>query len=295
DNARLVAVCYINENNLKKAVEKTCARGFYDYKKMVEECELDIAVITLPHSLHSEATIFCAKHGLDVFLEKPMGISTEDCLNMITTCEKNGVMLWVGNLQRYIRANALAKELIDSGRLGKLVSFSETRNGEYYTSNRPAWFGIKEMAGGGIAMNLGAHALDKMKFFTNDAGIKDICGSCHFPEGVECEDGFSAFVTMENGVVGTLNIIGYTTASKYETVLYLTNGEIRMNLDENDYIEYCCYGEEFVKVPCGWADGMTGQIKDVVERLEAGNKTPAVSGEYGMDIVSAIKRLYNEE
>lgn len=295
DNAQIVAVCDINENNLRCAVEKTDAQGFYDYKKMIEECELNLAVITLPHALHREATIFCAEHGLDIFLEKPMGISAEDCQEMIDVCERCGVMLWIGNLQRYMRANVIAKELIDSGELGELVSFSETRNCEYFTPKRPKWFGIKEMSGGGIAMNLGAHALDKLKYFTNDAKIKDICGSVHFPEGCDCEDGFSAFVTMENGVVGTLNIIGYTSAFEYQTVLYLTNGEIRMRLDENDYIEYCRRGEEFVKVPCGWADGMRWQIKDMIERLLAGNRTPVVSGEYGMDIVSAIKRLYNEE
>ncbi|MBQ9985498.1 MAG: hypothetical protein IJP38_04260, partial [Oscillospiraceae bacterium] len=102
-------------------------------------------------------------------------------------------------------------------------------------------------------------------------------------------------VTMDNGVVGTLNIIGYTSACKYETVLYLTNGEIRMQIENNDYIEHCKRGEDFVRTPCENVSAMEVQIAELVNRLNDGNRTPVVDGEYGKDIVCAIKRLYSEE
>ena len=293
--AKIVAVCDISEEKVNVAIQKTGAQGFSDYKQMITETNPDLAVITLPHALHCEAVCFCAEHGTDVFVEKPMGISSEDCEKMIECCKKNRVMLWVGNLQRYMTANIIAKQLVDSGEYGKLISITEVRNGEYFTERRPKWFSQKALSGGGIAMNLGAHALDKMKYFTNGAGVKDICGSIHLPEGSECEDGLSALVTMDNGVVGTLNIIGYTSACKYETVLYLTNGEIRMQLEDNDYIEHCKRGEDFVRTPCGNVSAMEVQIAELVDRLNNGNRTPVVDGEYGKDIVHAIKRLYSEE
>ncbi len=204
---------------------------------MIDEIcgEIDFAIITLPHALHGEATCYCAERGVNVFLEKPMGISREDCRNMIDCCKKNNVMLWVGHLQRYMPANVYAKKLIQSGELGELVSFHETRNLNYFSDDRPRWFLTKKISGGGIMMNLGAHCLDKMKYFT-DSDIAEIHGNVHIREGYDCEDSGQAFVKMANGVTGTLNLIGHTSAE------------------------------------CN-----------------------TVSGEYGLDVIHAIKRLYGDE
>ncbi|MBQ2742004.1 MAG: Gfo/Idh/MocA family oxidoreductase, partial [Oscillospiraceae bacterium] len=73
--AQIVAVCDVSEEKVNMAVQKTGAQGFFDYKQMITETNPDLAVITLPHALHCEAVCFCAEHGIDVFVEKPMGIS----------------------------------------------------------------------------------------------------------------------------------------------------------------------------------------------------------------------------
>ena len=294
DDANITAACDLVDENLNLVCEKTGATPYKDYKEMVEKEELDLVIITLPHGLHSEATCFCASRGLDIFLEKPMGISSDDCKKMIDACKKAGVMLWVGHLQCYMEANAFAKKLIDSGELGTLVSFAETRNGEYFTPSRPAWFGKKAMSGGGIAINLGAHCLDKLKFFS-DSSVAEIHGSVHMHDGLDCEDGVSAFVRMENGVVGTFNLIGYTSQIVYDTVLYLTNGEIRMSLETDNCVYYCKRGEPMQRHELSDVSGMTYQIQDVIKRLREGEKTPVIDGEYGLDIIHAIKMLYGEE
>lgn len=294
DDANITAACDLLEENLNAVCEKTGARSYYDYKEMVKKEELDLVVINLPHGLHSEATCFCAEHGVDVFLEKPMGISSDDCKKMIDSCKKNNVMLWVGHLQRYMSANKFAKELIDSGEYGKLIGFSETRNGEYFTPERPAWFGKKKMSGGGIAINLGAHCLDKLKFFS-DSEIEEICGSVRMHEDIDCEDGVQAFVKMKNGVAGTINLIGYTTQNLYETVLYLTNGEIKMRLEDDNCVYYAKKGEKFNVHMLDEVPGMTYQMQDVIRVLREGKREPVVGDEYGLDVIHAIKKLYGEE
>lgn len=296
DDANIAAACDINEKNLARVCERTGAAGYSDYKQMLKEEHLDLAVITLPHGLHCEAACYCAEAGIDVFLEKPMALNSGECKKIIDVCKKCGVMLWIGHLQKYMPANVFAKKLIDSGELGELVGFSEVRNGEYFTEKRPKWFGIKAMSGGGIMMNLGAHALDKMKYFS-DSDIAEISGSIHMHAGFDCEDGVQSFVKMKNGVVGTITLIGHTTHNDYETILYLSNGEIRIRLENSNIIEYCKNGEPMqkhdVKQGAGW--GMTYQMQDVIRALRKKDKTPAVGGEYGLDIIKAVKKLYNEE
>ncbi len=294
DDAKIVAACDLAEENLKAVCDETGAAPYTDYKQMIKELanELDLAIITLPHGLHGEATCFCAEHGVDVFLEKPMGIDSDDCKRMIEACEKAGVMLWVGHLQKYMPHNVFVKSLIDSGELGELVSYSETRNCNYFSDDRPRWFLSKKMSGGGIMINLGAHALDKLKFFTG-ADVAEINGGVHIRDGYDCEDSGQAFVKMSNGVTAQLTLIGHTGAI-YETVaLYLTKGEIRINRDNS--VEWCGVDGVFKKKECDKTPAMTYQIQDVIATIRNGSKKPVVDGAYGLDIVHAIKRLYGDE
>ena len=291
DDAKITAVCDISEENLREAIEATGATGYKDYKEMVEKEDLDLVVINLPHGLHGEATCFCAEKGINVFLEKPMGISSEDCQRMIDTCKKNNVMLWVGHPQRYLPENMYAKKLIESGELGELVSFTETRNVNYFSDARPRWFLKKELSGGGIMINLGAHCLDKIKFFT-DSTVAEITGQVHIRDGYDVEDSAQAFVKMANGVTATFNLIGHTAAGKYENALFLTKGEIRTC---GGVVEYCGVDGEFKTHECEDVSCMVYEMQDVIRVLREGASAPAVDGEYGLEIIRAIKKVYGEE
>ncbi|MBQ7120538.1 MAG: Gfo/Idh/MocA family oxidoreductase [Oscillospiraceae bacterium] len=290
ENAKIVAACDLSEENLKAVTEKTGARAYTDYKELLTKEKIDLVIISLPHFLHGEATCFAAEKGIDVFLEKPMGISVADCKNMIEVCRENNVMLWVGHAHCFNPAYMRAKELIDSGKLGSPISFSETRNMDYFAASRPRWFLKKELSGGGIMINLGAHCLDKMKFFSGSE-IADIHGQVHIREGYDVEDSVQAFVRMKNGFVGTITLVGNTAAYSNPTTVYLTKGEIRISA--GGMVEYCGCDGVFKSEQCE-TSGMKLQLKTVVEKLEAGDKTPVISGDYGLDIIRAITKLYEK-
>lgn len=292
DDAKITAVCDISKENLERAQEWTGATGYTDYKEMIDKEDLDLVVINLPHGLHGEATRYCAEKKVNILLEKPMGISTQDCQNMIDACNENGVMLWVGHPQKYVPTHVFAKSLIDSGELGELVSCSETRNGEYFSENRPRWFINKKTSGGGIMINLGAHALDKLKFFSGST-IESITGSVHLHEGSDCEDSAQAFVRMANGITGTVNLIGHCKANDNRFTLYLTKGEIRIT--PSPVVEYCGEDGVFKTHECDAESCITYQMQDVIRVMRSGSMQPSVTGEYAMEIISAIKKLYGEE
>ena len=110
-----------------------------------------------------------------------MAASSQDCKAMIKAAEENNVKLMIGHIQRYFSSNRKAREIIRSGQLGRLVSITDTRNVYYFHDKRPGWFLDKEMSGGGIFINLGAHCLDKIKFVT-DSKIKSIAGKASYYE-----------------------------------------------------------------------------------------------------------------
>ena len=295
DDAKIVAAADISEKNLAAVCERTNAAGYADYKEMIDKESFDLAIISLPHALHREATCLCAERGIDVFLEKPMGVSSEDCDIMIDACKKANVMLWIGHIRRYGPLDRFAKELIDSGKYGKLVAISETRSALYFAETRPRWFLSKALAGGGMMMNLGAHSLDRIKFFCDDAKVVDAAGQIHIPEGAEVENTAQALIKLSNGVSATLNLIGNTSAPCYMTTVFLTDGEIRIS---DGKVLYC--GRDGVFQTRDFRSehlvpDMQPQLRAVIDTMVSGEKKPIVTGEYGKDVIHTIKRIYGEE
>ena len=92
-----------------------------------------------------------------------MAMTAAECDNMIAAAEKNGVKLAVGHVQRYFAAYGEVKKLVENGHYGKLCMITDVRNTNYL-QNRPKWFLTKNLSGGGIVMNFGAHSLDKIMY-----------------------------------------------------------------------------------------------------------------------------------
>lgn len=289
-DAKITAACDLNDANLGAVVEKTGAKPYRDYKKMFSDGIIDLAVITLPHFLHCEAACAAAEHGVDVFLEKPMGMNVSECQKIIDVCEKNNVMLWVGDPQRYHGGNIVAKELINSGEYGQLIAISETRCTNYFSESRPKWFLNKKTSGGGILMNLGAHTIDRIKYLT-DSEFCDVHGRIHIREGYDVEDTAQVFGVMENGVSVTMNLSGNAESGNYQTHLYLTGGEIRIT----SYCSRVCACKAdgvFKEIDVPQIPAMNAQIADVIRVMKSGEK-PTVSGKYGKEIIRVIECVYN--
>ncbi|MBQ7119470.1 MAG: Gfo/Idh/MocA family oxidoreductase [Oscillospiraceae bacterium] len=289
-DAKIVAVCDLIEENLSVAIQKTGAKAYKDYREMLSKEKLDLAVITLPHSLHCEATCVAAEFGVNVFLEKPMGISVSECEKMIEICRRNNVMLWVGDPQRYHGGNIVAKELINSGEYGSLIAISETRCTNYFSESRPKWFLNKKTSGGGILMNLGAHTIDRIKYLT-DSEICEVHGKIHIRDGYDVEDTAQVFGVTENGVSVTMNLSGNAESGHYATYLYLTGGEIRIT-SYCSRVSACKADGVFEDFDVPQTPVMKAQIADVIRTLKSGEK-PIVSGEYGKEIIRVIESIYD--
>lgn len=288
-DVKITAVCDTVPSNAVKAAHKTGAIPFYDYHEMATNIPLDAVIINLPHALHAPCATFFAKHKVSVFLEKPMEVSSAACQKIIDVCHAQNVLLMLGHVQRYFPENRAAKALIDSGKYGKLIAFSETRNVYYFSETRPRWFLDKNMSGGGIMMNLGAHTLDKIKYFT-DSSIRFGTGRIDVPPGYSVENSAQAFFVTESGVSATVNLIGSTHAAVSECVLYLTSGVIRIR-QGFDVFAASLDGEfhpvEYNKEENPFRLQMEAFIQTLRDRTE-----PVVSGQYGLDIISAIEAVY---
>ena len=102
ENAEIIGICDLNEERLRKTSEKYKISNVYtDYKKMLEEKSPDaIYIIMPPHHLF-DIVIHCLNKCLNVFIEKPPGITLEQTKQMAKLAEKKGVLTMVGFQRRF--------------------------------------------------------------------------------------------------------------------------------------------------------------------------------------------------
>lgn len=293
-DTEVAAIADLDREKAVRAAEAYNAAAYTDYKEMLERERLDMAIINLPHALHEESSLLCAGKGIHVLLEKPMSVSAKSCQRITKAFEKAGLVLQVGHVQRYFPENQKAKELIASGRYGKLVMIEDVRTSLYFTPGRPAWFLKKELSGGGILMNLGAHSLDKIRYLT-DSRIVEIHGYCGWEmPGCSVEGRAQVLLKTESGIPASITLCGYNDTPVNETTLYCTNGVIKLSTGSGLKV---WNGSAFTDVEFSRdIQPFDEQLRDFVEAVE-GRRQPVTDGRYSGEIIELIEQVYgqNEE
>ena len=205
-DTRLAAVADIAPGRAQQAAAPYGAHAYESYEEMLEREKLELVIINLPHGLHEACVLACAEKGIHILLEKPMSVSYASCLRMNEACEKNGVLLQVGHVQRYIPQNRAARALIESGKLGALAMISDLRTNNYFQPGRPRWFLEKAMAGGGISINYGAHSLDKICYLTQ-SDIAWAMGSCTYLQpGTDVDGSAQMLLRTSSGISASISL-----------------------------------------------------------------------------------------
>jgi UDP-N-acetylglucosamine 3-dehydrogenase len=127
--ADVTAVCTRREWRLKEVAEKyNIPKTYTDYRDMLADRDIDMVSIVTHVRDHYEPTIASLKAGKHVFLEKPMAASAGECDGIIEEVNKTEKCFMVGHVCRFDTVYALAKEEIDAGNLGKIISIHARRN-----------------------------------------------------------------------------------------------------------------------------------------------------------------------
>jgi len=176
ENARVVAVCDLNPNieedtkraignigEAEEAIDFNSLQLYTDYEKMLKEAKLDAVSITLPTYLHADFSIKALQAGLNVLCEKPMALNVQDCERMIAQANRSGKVLQIGHCVRFWPEYAKAKEIIDSGKYGKVIAATFQRLGAAPAWSADNWF-MNEKRSGGVALDLHIHDTDFVQY-----------------------------------------------------------------------------------------------------------------------------------
>ncbi len=285
----LAAVADIDGEKAKGFGERFGAPHFTDYREMADTVELDAVILNLPHFLHRDVTVYFLERGINVLVEKPMANTVEECDEMIAAAKKSGAKLAVGHVQRYYESVKRVKEIIETERFGKLCMIREVRNTDYANERRPKWFLSKKLAGGGIAMNFGAHSLDRL-FYATGLSVEKVHSVTSNPvTGDDVDVCTQIFLELSGGVSQTITLCGSHVPNEFETAYYFTDGAVKIinacELVVYENGEWVNYG--------GRDELMLDQLGEFVKLLKD-EPNEMSTPEYSREIVRVIEEIVNK-
>ena len=232
--AELVALCDLIPAKAKALADRWApnAKVYTDYARMLKEAKLDAVTVAIPNYLHAPATIAALKAGCHVNVEKPMACSSAEAQKMVDTAKRCRKLLNVNQSQRRFPPHVKAKEILDSGILGKILHVTAMfgHAGPEYWSPTGKWFFKKKQARFGAMADLGVHKADLVRYLTG----KEVAEVSAFFERLEkkntdVEDNFVSCLKFTDGTVGTL-CASWTVKGMEANYLLLhcTNGTLRV-------------------------------------------------------------------
>lgn len=242
DSVELVGFCDVV---IERAEKFTAAHGgvaYSDYNKMLQELDIDAVSVCLPNALHASVSIAAAKAGCHVLCEKPMATNVQDAQQMIQAAIDNQVLLMIGHNQRMMPPHVKAKEIIQSGEMGRVISFRTAfgHGGPEHWSidGAGSWFFRKEDAYVGAMGDLGVHKADLIRWLLDDEVIE----VCAFVDNLDksgstVDDNSICLLRTKKGAIGTLTASWtYYKGEDNSTILYCENGVIKIGTDPHDQV-----------------------------------------------------------
>ena len=282
---------------------KYTATPFTDYREMLRQTDLDAVVVCGPNKLHAPMTLDALKAGLHVLCEKPMATTRQDAKKMIAAAKKAKKHLMIGLNQRLMPPHIRAKEILDSGRLGKPLAFRTAfqhpgPEGWSVDANR-SWFFDPVAAFMGVTGDLGVHKADLMRWllgqeFDEVGGIittldkRDAKGKL-----IGLDDNAVLTLKTKQGIVGsmTLSWTNYGAEENY-TIVYCSKGVLSIGTDPTwgVIVDYRNGEREMHKVgemATNIKQVASGVIDSFTEAILK-KKAPAIDGEEGYKCLNVI-------
>ncbi|MFK7736014.1 MAG: Gfo/Idh/MocA family protein [Pirellulaceae bacterium] len=233
-----------------------------DWRELLKRDDIDAVDICTPNNLHKEIAIEAAKAGKMILCEKPLAMNAAEGEEMCQAVEAAGVPNMVWYNYRRVPAVSLAKQILESGKLGRIFHYRAnflqdwTINADVPQGGEATWRLDAEAAGSGVTGDLLAHCIDTALWL--NGSINDVTAMTetfvkertHAETGevqpVKIDDACAFLCHFENGSLGLFESTRYARGHKALYTLEI-NGEhasMRWDLHDLHRLEYFDHADE---------------------------------------------------
>jgi phthalate 4,5-cis-dihydrodiol dehydrogenase len=183
-------------------------KAFHSVEDMYASGEIDAVWIATPNVNHADHTVKAAEHGIHVIVEKPTAVTLAETDRMIEACDRHKVKLVQGHSKVYGPAIQKIREIVASGRFGKVIQINSWNSNDWLQRPRLA-SEVDTSVGGGIVFRQGPHMIDIIRYIGGGMvkSVRAVTG--RNDKNFNTEGDFTAFLEFENGCAATGVFNGY--------------------------------------------------------------------------------------
>jgi predicted dehydrogenase len=301
DFTRISAVWDEDERHLARLVELTGARG---YRDLAAFCQSDIqgAIITARTSSRRDVATALAAAGKHVLSDKPMAMTTAECLDIIRACREAGVVLMGGYNFRYWQTWRLMKRVMDLGELGKPLHLycayntGMIRRSEWEDTFDSDWTDPTATPGGGWLTH-GDHPIDLIRWlfaaeFTEVLADMRKLRYSHY----DVEDYGVAHFLLSNGATAVIHSDAISPTIRLDVDVICQNGGMAYSIKPEPRLKVWgapSLGADVVEyaVPEHWVDALRAMTRAFVRSVET-DTSPPISGEDNLRVIEVAEAAY---
>jgi len=233
-SVRVMAAADSSKKALNYARNFGVKQLFADYHELLKLKDLDAVIIALPTYLHAECAINAMEEGKHVFLEKPIARNVEEGRKIVSAAKKNGVKFMVGYPLRFTPEFVNLKSQMESGILGdiQLAYGVNIGAGPFFhraesTIPRPVpeWWLNKELAGGGVLVDLGCHMINLLRWYFGE--VADVKARLGYRFNFDFEDYATCIMDFECETSAVVNVGWFSQSATVGVELFGTVSHAR--------------------------------------------------------------------
>lgn len=294
-STKLVAVADPKPEVGQALADKFKVNYYRDYREMLKKEKLDLVSIAVPTKFHKQVALDCIDKGIHILIEKPIASTVQEAKQVVLKARNKGIKFTVGHIERFNPAVIKLKELIDSGKLGEIVSVATFRMGPMPTRIKDA----------NVVIDIGVHDIDIMNWFFGRLPDKVTSqGGCALLK--TCEDHIEAFLDYGSG--GGLLVANWITPLKvrkltvsgkkaYVEINYITQEldfyESRVMADYDDFGDFVIkFGESQEKkvISVKNVEPLRAEIMAFLKSIKE-NTRPAVTAREAIDALAIAQKI----
>lgn len=265
--------------------------AYTDAYAMIADPEIDVIDICTPNNAHYDIAAAALDAGKHVLCEKPFCINRSQARELAQRAADKKLVCGVVYNNRHLAAIMRAKQLIEEGALGRILSFSfhYRHDSDIDPARTVGWKQDATICGAGTLYDLGSHALDLCRYLCGDfasiGGKSQIAFDTHkAADGslwqTNADEAFYMTATLASGAVGQISVskLSHGSEDGLEFSVYGTGGAIRFTLANADILYYMDAAAP--KLPLGGTAGFVA-IPASGRYPAPGGKFPAVKAPQG--------------
>ena len=306
-NVEKAAFYDLNKKRAELMAEKFGGKAVDVYMDILNNPEIDAVSDCTPNNMHCIISTKAMELGKHVLCEKPMTKSVEEAEKIADMQKKTEKIFMMDHNQRFTEAHKRVRNIIKSGKLGKVITFRTTfghGGPESWTESKSknTWFFQKDKCEFGVIGDLGVHKIDLIRYLT-DSEFESVCGmggTLHktFENGdpVEVYDNAICVLKMVCGAIGTGTFSWtYYGQEDNSTILYMEKGIIRI-YDDPKYQIKIIYEDgkmeelEVEAIQTNDNQTKTGVIDAFIDTIIKNEESP-VTAEDGLISIRVVKGI----